>query len=141
MNDSRRRRWHDWVILVAAAYLVIGLTFAALAGSASSLQARVRWRLVAWALSAAAFAAHIAYERLRLRNSSAATALHTSLAVALGALGLAAAANVHAQASAASRQSPRLLVALVAWPILTAVPAFVVALVAAASLARWRRTG
>jgi hypothetical protein len=121
-------------MLTGVVYLVVGLTFAALAGSASSNQMRATWRLLAWATSGAAFAAHIGYEHFRLRNSPAITALHAALAVGLAAFGLAAAANIHAAGSGASHQRSLLLLALVAWPVLTAVPAFVVAVVAAASL-------
>jgi hypothetical protein len=100
----------------------------------------VAWRLVAWAISAVAFAAHIAYDRIRLRSSATATALHASLAVALGAFALAVAANLHAAAAATPGQGrSRLLVALAAWPLLTAVPAFLVALAAAAAFGLWRR--
>jgi hypothetical protein len=99
---------------------------------------RVTWRLAAWVISAAAFAAHIGYEHVRLRSSPGTTALHTSLAVALGAFALAVAANVHAQVVSSYR--PSHAVALVAWPVLTALPAFVVALAVAAGLAVARRT-
>ena len=59
------------------------------------------------------------------------------MAVALGGFGLAAAANIHAVGQGTGNQ--RLLaLALVIWPILTGVPAFLVALVAAAVLARVR---
>jgi hypothetical protein len=57
------------------------------------------------------------------------------LAVALGALGLAIAANIHALRTGTG--NPRLLaLALVIWPIITGVPAFIVAFVAAAALVR-----
>src|SRR5205809_5907426 len=92
-----------------------------------------------WAISGAAFAAHIAYEQVRLRSSPGATALHASLAVALGAFALAVAANVHAQA-AASHQ-PSHFLALVLWPVVTALPAFVVGLAAAAGLGLARARG
>jgi hypothetical protein len=58
------------------------------------------------------------------------------LAVALGAFGLAVAATVHAQAVSSIR--PAYALALVLWPVLTAVPAFIVAL-AVAALAAGRR--
>jgi hypothetical protein len=115
-------------------YLVAGVTFAALA--AASDQMRATWRLAAWVISAAAFAAHIGYEQVRLRSSPGTTALHAALAVALGAFGLAVAANLHAQAAAIHLRSIGL--ALVLWPVITALPAFVVALAAAAALARMR---
>jgi hypothetical protein len=138
MDESSQQRWHRAVILVGVVYLAIGLTFAALAGSVSSNQMRVTWRLCAWLISAAAFAAHIGYEHFRLRNSPATTAFHASLAVGLGAFALAAAANIHAQVSGSSHQRS-LAISLVAWPVLTAVPAFVVALGSAALLALRRR--
>jgi hypothetical protein len=61
------------------------------------------------------------------------TALHLSAAVALGAFALALSANIHDLASP-SGYRPRMLVALIAWPVLTAVPAFIVALAMAAGL-------
>jgi hypothetical protein len=115
---------------------VIGIVFATLAGRAASNQIRVAWRLAAWLTSAGAFAAHIGYERVRLRSSPGSTALHASLAVALGAFGLAVAANVHAQAVSGRRP----LLALVLWPVITALPAFVVALASAAAIARTRES-
>jgi hypothetical protein len=59
------------------------------------------------------------------------------MAVALGAFGLAVAANIHSlQAGTGNRQL--LALALVIWPIMTFVPAFVVALAVAFGLARIR---
>ena len=126
------------MILVGAVYFVVGLTFGTLAGWVSSSQMRVAWRLSAWLFSGAAFAAHIGYEHFRLRSSPVRTALHASLAVALGAFGLAGAAIIHAQGSGSSHQSSRIL-AFLMWPILTGVPAFAVALGSAALLALRRR--
>ena len=73
----------------------------------------------------------------RSGNSPLATALHASLAAALGAFGLAVSANIHAL-WATSGYEYLFAVALVLWPIMIAVPAFVVALAAAAVLARMR---
>src|SRR6266516_4913870 len=125
MDTSGRLRWLRAVLLLGAVYLVTGITFAALAHGAGSNQMRVTWRLAAWVISAAAFAAHIGYEQVRLRSSPGTTALHASLAVAIGAFALAVAANVHAQAASVHQHSHTL--ALLAWPVVTAVPAFVVA--------------
>src|SRR5712691_13453865 len=99
MDTSRRLRWLRTVLLVGVVYLVTGITFAALAHGAGSNQLRVTWRLAAWVISAAAFAAHIWHEHARLRSSAWTTAFHASLGVALGAFGLAVAANVHALAA------------------------------------------
>jgi hypothetical protein len=95
------------------------------------------WRLAAWMICAAAFAVQIGYEHFRLRNSPGRIALHASMSVALGAFGLAIAANIHASHAATGNQ--RLLaLALVIWPIMTAVPAFLLALAVAFAIARMR---
>jgi hypothetical protein len=95
---------------------------------------RFTWRLLAWVLSAFAFAAHIWYEHFRLRSGRVTTAFHAALGVGLGALLVAGAAVVHGQATGAAHQNRR-VIALVLWPILAGVPAFLVAVAAAAALA------
>ncbi len=95
------------------------------------------WRLAAWLTCLVAFAIHIGLEHFQLRNSPLTTSLHAAASVALGAFGLAAAANIHAVNARTGNQ--RLLAfALVIWPIMTGVPAFLVALAAAAGLSRAR---
>lgn len=95
------------------------------------------WRLAAWLICAVAFAIHIGLEHFRFRNASPRAALHAAISVALGAFALAAAANIHALRVGTGNQ--RLLaLALVLWPIITGIPAFIVALVTAAILARLR---
>jgi hypothetical protein len=136
MNATGHMRWVRAVLLVGILYLAAGLGFGALARSAGSNQVRDAWRLAAWAISAAAFAAHIVYEQVRLRSSSRTTALHASLAAGLGAFGLAVAARLHAQAT--QHHFPAIAIAI--WPVMTALPAFVVALAAAAVLTRARRS-
>ena len=123
------------VLFVGLIYLVAGLVFGALAGSAASHQMVAAWRLAAWVISAVAFGTHIVYENVRLRSSSKMAALHVSLAVALGAFGLAVAASLHSRTT--HHHFPAF--ALAAWPVGTAVPAFVVALLAAVLLTRARR--
>ena len=134
MDESRRQYWQRAVIPLGVGYLVIGLTFGSLARWASSSQMRATWRLLAWLISAIAFGAHIWYENFRLRSSRVTTAFHAALAVALGTFLLAAASVIHGQASGASHQNRRIL-ALILWPVLAALPAFVVALCSAAALA------
>jgi hypothetical protein len=98
------------------------------------------WRLAAWMVSGVAYAMHVRYECLRLCNSLLVAALHVALAAALGALGLAVAANIHALSVGTSSQHPRfLVVALLAWPVITGVPAFLVGLGASALLVRLSR--
>src|SRR5947209_6840001 len=139
MNASGRQRWLRTVILLGVVYLVVGIAFGAFAGWSASHQMRVTWRVLAFFISAVAFAVHIGYEHFRWGNSPLITASHASMAVAVGAFALAVAANVHGQRAGSSHQRS-LIFALVAFPALTAVPAFVVALAAAAGLARRRQS-
>jgi hypothetical protein len=133
MDASDRNRWFRAVILLGAVYAVFGIAFAAFAGSAGSNSMRETWNRLGFLASAVAFVIHIGYEHFRLRNSPLTTASHVSIAVALGAFALALSANVHGYRVGSSNQ--RLLAfALIAWPAITAIPAFVVALVAAAGL-------
>ena len=137
MTVSDRRLWVRTMILVAVAYVVIGIAFAAPAKSADANHVRL-WRLAAWIASAAVAAAHIGYEHYRLGSSPRPTALHAAGAVALGAFGLALAANLHWLFAGTHGQHPPLL-ALPVWPVITAVPAFLLALAVAALLARFSR--
>ncbi len=88
------------------------------------------WRLAAWAVCGVAYLAHIAYERIRLRNSRSSAALHSAFAVALGAsFGLAVGANIHSLSMPSTNQHRHLLIlSLGIWLAITAVPAFLVAL-------------
>jgi hypothetical protein len=124
------RRWLRTALLVGAVYLAVGVSSGALAGAAASDRMQFFWRLSAFVMSAVVLAAHIAYEQFALRSATRPTAWHTSVAVASGAFALALAANIHDLGSV-SGYRPRMLIALVAWPLLTGVPAFVVALVVA----------
>jgi len=139
MNASDRRRWLRAVVLLGAVYFVFGVAFAAFAGWSASHSMRETWNRLGFLASAIAFALHIGYEQFRLRNSSLITAAHVSIAVALGAFALAVSANVHGY-SVGSSNKRLLAFALVAWPAITAVPAFIVALIAAAVLTRIRRS-
>ena len=129
-DTSGFKSWIRKAILVGVAYFVVGFVFAL-----PSSHARA-WRLAAWAVSGAVYAAHIGYEYFRLNNSPRAIALHASLAAALGAFLLAVAATVHAVMVPSHAPYWLFLVALVVWPIITAVPAFLVALTATAVLDR-----
>ena len=86
-------------------------------------------------VSAFVYAAHIGYEHFRIRSSPRSTALHVAFGAAVGAFGLAAAAIVHSLLTGTGNL--RLLrIALLIWPLITAVPAFVVAFVLAVALAQ-----
>jgi hypothetical protein len=138
MDPSTTRPWIAAVLIVGAFYLLSGLVFGELAGRATDRPMVVAWRLAAWGTSGIAFGAHIVYEVFRLRHTRGITALHTTYAVVLGCFGLAAAAL--ARALATGTGSPRLLaIALVAWPVLAGLPAFLVSLGTAAVLTRVQR--
>ncbi len=136
MDPLVRRLSLSVVLLVAVVYLVAGLVFGELAGSAPTMTMRLTYRRLAWLVSGVAFAFHIGYGLFRLGNSCRATATHASIAAGLGAFGLAAAATVHGLLATNYRRS--IALALVLWPLITAVPAFVVAFLGAWVLKRWR---
>jgi hypothetical protein len=124
--------WALAVLLVGAAYLVIGRVFAlpAIDGRAA--------RLAAWAVSGVLFVAHLGYEHVRLRSPSRTAAVHAALAAAIGAFGLAVAGMLHTRSTGAAI-GPLWLLALVLWPLITAVPAFLVALLLGLLLRRLPR--
>lgn len=137
VNQAGRKAWLRTMVLVGAVYGVVGVGLAEVAKLAPSTQTQP-WRLAAWVISAAAFAAHIGYELFRLHSSPRTTALHVSLAAALGAFLLAVAANVHGLWVGSSHRAA-LAISLVAWPVLVAVPAFLAALAMSAVLSLMRR--
>jgi hypothetical protein len=128
-----RQAWVRAALLLGVIYFLIGRVFTLPAD-----HVRV-WRLAAWMVSGCAYAAHIGYEHFRLRNSPRPTAAHVALAVAIGAFALAVAGMIHSL-SRASGIRPAWLLALVIWPAVTAIPAFLGALVVAAMLPRRLRS-
>lgn len=133
MTHSNRGQWLRAVLLIGVLYAASGMAFSALAADAAAVQMRTFWRVSAFFVSAVVFAAHIAHEHFQLRSGARRAAWHAAAGVALGAFALALAANLHDLRSP-SGYRPRMLIALVAWPLITAVPAFVAALVAAVGL-------
>jgi len=129
MDASRGRPWIRAALLAGLAYVLIGRIFAV---PATHVRA---WRWAAWLASGVVFATHIGYEHFKPRSSPRLTASHAAAAVALGALGLAVAGMIHTL-SAGSPLRPAWLLALVVWPAITGLPAFLVALAAGALLAR-----
>jgi len=136
MDSPTNQRWLRMATFFAIAYPVVGIVFA----FAASKGMVVFWRLAAWLVCAAAFAVHLWYEHARLQSPPRRAALHVSLAVALGAFLLAVWINVHAHWIVAHPR-PFVPLSLVLFPVITGVPAFVVALVVASLLARawWQR--
>ena len=130
MEASRGQAWFRSALLVGVAYGLIGRLFAL---PASDVHA---WRLAAWIVSGAVYAAHIGYEHFRLRSSPRLTALHVAVAGAIGACALVVAGMLH-DLWTASTIRPVWLLALVVLPAVTAVPAFLGGLVAGATLRRF----
>ena len=138
MEKPVRQPWFLRALLVAVFYLTVGIGLGALAGGAASARMLFVWRLAAWLISGLAFAVHVWFEQARLHRLPRVTAWHAALAAALGAFFLAVSANVHGISVGSSHQVA-LLIALVAWPVITAVPAYFVAFGLAVVLARWQR--
>src|SRR6266704_3438898 len=134
-SPGAQRPWLRAAILFGVVYLAAGFVFGVLAGGTASNQMRAAWRMMAWLVSAVAFALHIRYEYTRLHNPPVAAAGHVSTGVAIGAFGLALAANIHALTTGSTHRRA-LGLSLVLWPLLTAIPAFLVALAATSLLAR-----
>jgi len=132
MSGVRIKPARGAVILLGVFYAAVGIAFAMPTGHVRA------WRLAAWIVSAAAFAGHVAYERFKLRSSPRTGALHVGLGAALGAFGLAIGANVHSLLLGSTHaQRHLLLLALVSWPLITFLPAFLAALAAGRVLARF----
>jgi hypothetical protein len=128
MAAYNRLSWLVAMMLAGLTYGFIGIVFAI-----PSSHVRL-WRLAAWIASGIVYVSHIAYERYRLPKRPLITALHS--AVALGAFVLAVGATVHAAMVQSHIPYWRFRIALVVWPIITAAPAFIVALVFASLLTR-----
>jgi hypothetical protein len=134
MSATSKNRWLFTVVLFAIVYFLVGFAFPNPPGSNPT---QFWWRLASWVVCGAVFALHIGLEQLRFRNSPLRTSLHASASVAIGAFALAVAANIHALTAGTGNQ--RLLaMALVIWPILAGLPAFMVAWAVAVGLARMR---
>ena len=131
MIAANRNPWLACVIVVGVLYGLIGIVFAYPSNQRF-------WRLAAWAVSGVIYVSQIAYEQLRLRNSPVTTSLHAAYAAALGGLFLAVGAMVHAATTPTHAPYWQYVIAFVAWPLITGIPAFLVALVLTFLLARIR---
>lgn len=125
MSKSVRQSWWRWAVFIGIAYAAIGVTFALPANHV------ITWRLAAWVACGILYALHLTHENFRLRNPPLTTAWHVGTAVAIGGFGLAVAATVHSLFVAPNYDRSKFIVALIVWPIITGIPAFIVALVVA----------
>jgi len=121
--------WFAWAFLAGILYLTIGVGFAR--PSVPS----VFWRLAACMVSAVVYAAHISCERVRMRSSPRLASLHVTLGAAIGDFGLAAAAILHSWLTRTGNLH-LLRIALVVWPVIMGIAAYMIAFVLTAVLAR-----
>jgi hypothetical protein len=126
--------WIRAAAIAAVVYPTVGVSFSIPPGMSSSHGVAVAWRLAAWLVAAVTFTAHLAYEHVRLRNPPLRAAIHSSAAVALGAFLLAIWVNVRLHW--APQQSPLAPLALILFPALAGVPAFLVGLTTLAAIRR-----
>ncbi|MFN2326428.1 MAG: hypothetical protein ABR551_11145 [Gemmatimonadales bacterium] len=130
LETCRDQGWFRAALLVGLAYGLIGRLFAL---PATDVHA---WRVAAWVVSVAVYAAHIGYEHFRIRSSPRRTAMHVAVAVAIGAFALVAAGMLH-DLWTTSTIRPTWLLAFVVLPAVTALPAFLVGLIVGATLQRF----
>jgi hypothetical protein len=138
MDEPNSRLWREAVLLTGVFYCTVGIAFTTFGSWSSSNRGVVAWRIASFVVSLVAFAIHIGYEHFSLANRPPIVALHTSLAVAFGGFLLALAANINSFRVANSKHG-LLALALIIWPVMTGIPAFVVALITAAGLKFIRR--
>jgi hypothetical protein len=137
-QEQTPRRWLPAALAAMVIYPAIGIGFAFL--DSASVPAGVRfWRLAAWVVSALVFGAHLVHELRRPTTNPLQTASHVSIGVALGAFVLAVWVLAHGHMTSRP-QSPLAPLALVLFPLVTALPALVVAFVTAGLVGKMRRT-
>lgn len=125
------------ILIAGAAYVIVGIGTAYLAGAASSPAGVKGWRLAAWLLSLAVFVLHLVIERAR-RLPASRVALRVALGVGLGAFGVAALGPVRTHWGQPHLMHGAVL-SLGLWPIATGVPAFGVALIIGFAVDRFSR--
>ncbi len=136
-NKTNRQHWLAVAVLVGVVYGAVGVGFAFADKVSGPAPIRV-WRLAAWLVSAAVFCVHFAHELRLSGNSPLRVAGHVASGAGVGAFLLAAWVNAHGYWATPQQHGPLVLLALVAFPLMTGLAAFVVALAAAAALRRLR---
>lgn len=134
MPSRTRQRKAGIILLAGVAYLLIGIGTSMLAAEVSSSVGGKAWRLAAWLLSLVVFGVHLDIERGR-DSRRVRVAARVATAVAIGAFGVAALGPLRMHWSEPARLK-LVMLSLVAWPVLTGVPAFVVALLGSIGLDR-----
>lgn len=127
MNPPADQAWIRTALLFGVGYFVIGKAFSLPAEHAQL------WRWAAWVASGIIYAVHIWHEHFTVRSSARVAAQHVAVAVGVGAFILAVAGMIHSLSAAVPFRLNWLL-ALILWPLLTGIPAFLGAFVAASLL-------
>lgn len=116
-----------WTLLLASAGYIVAGTLPAVVADMSPWPVPAQlWRIAAWGLSLVVFLLHSAAERRR-RTQPLRAAMYVAFAVALGAACVAAVGPLRAHWVEPARLR-LILLSVVAWPLLTGIPAFFVAL-------------
>ena len=105
--------------------LVVGLLYVII-GVVTAGQASRAWRLSAWVLCLVVFLAHLVAERVRFGRTRRDSAWSLALGVSSGALLLALAGPVRSHWGTPTQG--RALLAIVIWPLLLGIPAFLAGL-------------
>lgn len=137
MKKQASSRSTPLLIAVGIAYAAVGFVTGELAHSAESPQWRNLWRLSAWPLSLVVFAVHFLYERARAADPVVHRAVRVGVAAGLGGLFLALVGPVRSHWGAPDFGRAAVL-SLVLWPLLTGIPAFLLAWFAGNLLAKLR---
>jgi hypothetical protein len=138
--NARAWRYRSWAIVVfGLACLAIGMASALVSNPMPASAPRTALRLAALLLGMVAFISQMRFEVIRLQRAPRVAALKVSSAIALGVFLLAVFANICAWK--ASSSSPSLLLALLIWPAVSGVLAFLVALPAGMAWGRLPQRG
>jgi hypothetical protein len=114
-------------LLAAAAYPLLGILFAAGDALTPGRAGSVAWRLAAWVASGCVFLLHLRYELFVRDTAPLRAAARVAGSVALGALLLAVWIVGRGLWTGSLRQSPRAPLALLLFPLVSGVPALLVA--------------
>jgi hypothetical protein len=123
----------DKTVIFGILYAVVGIVLAL-----PTTHVRI-WRLTAWAVSAVLYLTHIGYEQIKLRCAPRLIAFHIATAVAFGALLLAMSAIVHSLYTPPDYSRWKFALALILWPLITGIPAFVFAFLIALVLRQFSK--
>jgi hypothetical protein len=137
-NLNARRTWVGVALGAAALYPLIGVLFALPTSQPAAPTVVLAWRLAAWLASAGVFMLHLWFELRRRGTSTLPAAIHVAFAVAVGAFLLAVWILVRAHWIHSATQSRLAPLALVLFPLVTGLPAFLGALAAGAVYTRLR---